>query len=78
MASYARPAIHLIVDAIPVLCANIKRDLLLVSGKEETSVGTDRQFVEDACETQLVPIGKNKIVGAANGIAGAEFRGVPD
>lgn len=67
VASYARPAIHLILNAIPVLCANIKRDLLLASGKEESTVGEDRVFKEDTRETQMVPIGKSKGVGAAMG-----------
>jgi NADH dehydrogenase FAD-containing subunit len=67
VASYARPAVHLILGAIPVLCANIKRDLLLASGKEESSVGKDRVFKEDTRETQMVPIGKSKGVGAAMG-----------
>jgi apoptosis-inducing factor 2 len=66
-ASYARPAIHLILNAIPVLCANIKRDLLLASGKDESSVGGDRVFKEDTRETQVVPIGKRKGVGAVMG-----------
>ena len=66
-ASYARPAIHLILNAIPVLCANIKRDLLLASGREKSSVGEDREFKEDTRETQMVPIGKSKGVGAAMG-----------
>jgi apoptosis-inducing factor 2 len=66
-ASYARPAIHLTLSAIPVLCANIKRDLLLASGKEESSISGDRVFKEDTRETQLVPIGKSKGVGAAMG-----------
>lgn len=66
-ASYARPAVHIILKAIPVLCANIKRDLLLASGKEESSIGEDRVFKEDARETQMVPIGKSKGVGAAMG-----------
>jgi NADH dehydrogenase FAD-containing subunit len=66
-ASYARPAVHLILNAIPVLCANIKRDLLLASGKEESSVSEDRLFKEDTRETQMVPIGKSKGVGAAMG-----------
>ena len=65
-ASYARPAIHLILSAIPVLCANIKRDLLLASEKESIS-GSDRVFTEDIRETQMVPIGKSKGVGAAMG-----------
>jgi apoptosis-inducing factor 2 len=67
VASYARPAVHAILSAIPVLCANIKRDLLLASGKEESSVGEDRVFKEDTRETQMVPIGKSKGVGAAMG-----------
>jgi hypothetical protein len=67
VASYARPAIHTIFTAIPVLCANIKRDLLLSSGKAEISASNDRVFREDTRETQLVPIGKSKGVGAAMG-----------
>lgn len=67
VASYARPAVHLVLDAIPVLCANIKRDLLLASGREESSVGEDRAYKEDRRETQLVPIGKSKGVGAVMG-----------
>ena len=66
-ASYARPAIHLILSAIPVLCANIKRDLLLASGEENRCVGGDRMVKEDTRETQIVPIGKSKGVGAAMG-----------
>jgi NADH dehydrogenase FAD-containing subunit len=67
VASYARPAIHHIHSAIPILCANIKRDLLLASGRDTSSVGEDRVFKEDTRETQLVPIGKNKGVGAVMG-----------
>lgn len=67
VASYARPAVHLILNAIPVLCGNIKHDLLLACGKEEGSVGEDRVYKEDTRETQLVPIGKTKGVGAAMG-----------
>lgn len=65
--SYSRPAIHLILSAVPVLCANIKRDLLLAAGKEKSSVGEDREFKEDTRETQLVVIGKSMGVGAAMG-----------
>jgi hypothetical protein len=64
VASYARPAIHIMTEAIPILGANIKRDLLLASGKEESSIGEDRVFKEDTRETQLVVIGKSKAVGA--------------
>ena len=66
-ASYARPAVHLILDAIPVLCANIKRDLLLDAGKEKSSVSGERLFKVDTRETQLVPIGRSKGVGAVMG-----------
>jgi apoptosis-inducing factor 2 len=72
-ASYARPAVHILFSAIPVLCANIKRDLLLASGKDETSVAEDRVFKEDTRETQLVPIGKSKGVGAAMGYQLSSF-----
>lgn len=66
-ASYARPAVHLILGAIPVLCANIKRDLLLATTEEESALSKDRIFKEDTRETQLVPIGNSKGVGAAMG-----------
>ncbi|CZR60611.1 uncharacterized protein PAC_10507 [Phialocephala subalpina] len=71
--SYARPAVHLIPEAIPVLGANIKRDLLLAAGKEESAIGEDRKFEEDKRETQMVPIGKSKGVGAAMGYALPSF-----
>jgi apoptosis-inducing factor 2 len=64
VASAARPAIHLLVTAIPVLCANIKSDLLLAAGKEKNP---EREYKEDTSETHLVPIGKSKGVGAAMG-----------
>ena len=67
VASYARPAIHLILNAIPVLGANIKRDLLLAAGEGAGFVGDDREFKEDTRETQMVPIGKSKGVGAVMG-----------
>jgi NADH dehydrogenase FAD-containing subunit len=67
VASYARPAVHLILSAIPVICANIKRDLLMASAGEKNSVGEDLIFKEDTRETQLVPIGKSKGVGSAMG-----------
>lgn len=67
VASYARPAIHLIFTAIPVLGANMKRDLLLAAGKEKSSVGEDRIYKEDTREGQMVPIGTKKGVGAVMG-----------
>jgi NADH dehydrogenase FAD-containing subunit len=65
VAFYAQPAIHQILAAIPVVTANIKRDLLAASGKHMD--GKDRVFKEDAREIQLVPIGKSHGVGAAMG-----------
>lgn len=73
VASAARPAVHLILNSIPILCANIKRDLLLASGKEKNSVGQDREHKEDTRETQLVPIGKSRGVGAAMGYSLPSF-----
>ncbi|GAM86202.1 hypothetical protein ANO11243_042140 [Dothideomycetidae sp. 11243] len=60
VASYARPAVHAILEAVPVICANIEKDLQGV-------VGEDRVFKEDKRETQLVPIGKSRGVGALMG-----------
>ncbi|KAL3479582.1 hypothetical protein BJX99DRAFT_66479 [Aspergillus californicus] len=61
----ARPAIHILFEAIPALGANLKRDLLLEAG--ETPAGTDRVFKADETETQLVPIGQSKGVGSGMG-----------
>ncbi|KAI8949007.1 FAD/NAD(P)-binding domain-containing protein [Xylaria longipes] len=66
--SAARPAVHNILSAVPVLCANVKRDLLLAAGESAQVAGEDREFKEDTRETQLVPIGKSKGVGAAMGM----------
>ncbi|KAF2801281.1 FAD/NAD(P)-binding domain-containing protein [Mytilinidion resinicola] len=67
VSSAARPAIHILMEAIPVLCANLKRDLLLDTGKAESEVGAERTFKEDTSETQMVAIGTKKGVGAAMG-----------
>ena len=62
------PGITTIYAAVPVLCANIKRDLLLAAGeKKESSVGPDRKFKEDANLTQVVPIGSAAGVGVTMG-----------
>ncbi|ETN44165.1 uncharacterized protein HMPREF1541_10715 [Cyphellophora europaea CBS 101466] len=68
-ASAARPAVHLIFEEVPVLCTNIKKDLLMAAGAEKMTLGEDRAFGEDMSETQMVPIGKSKGVGAAMGWA---------
>jgi NADH dehydrogenase FAD-containing subunit len=67
VASAARPAIHNILAEIPVLSTNIKRDLLLDAGVDESLVPKEKTFVEDTKETQLVPIGRSRGVGAAGG-----------
>ena len=64
--SYARQAIHVMLEAIPVVSANIKRDLLLAAGNEGAP-SADREFKADERETQMVPVGKSKGVGAAMG-----------
>ncbi|KAK5455258.1 hypothetical protein LTS15_005978 [Exophiala xenobiotica] len=35
-ASFTRPAIHLILNAVPILCTNMEDDLLLAAGKESS------------------------------------------
>ena len=62
--SYARAAIHTITAAVPVLGENVKRDLVLACGGEGVA---DREFAEDERETQLVPVGRARGVGAAMG-----------
>ncbi|KAI0192083.1 hypothetical protein EV127DRAFT_54870 [Xylaria flabelliformis] len=71
--SAARPAVHNIFSAVPVLGANIRRDLLLAAGQSAQAAGADREFKEDTRETQLVPIGKSKGVGAAMGMKFPSF-----
>lgn len=67
--SYARPAVHNILSAVPILCASMKQDLLFEgSHQKDLSVGAGRVFEEDTRETQLVPIGTTKGVGAAMGV----------
>lgn len=66
--SYARPAVHNILSAVPVLCASLKHDLFFEGNhQEDLSAGGGRVFEEDTRETQLVPIGTAKGVGAAMG-----------
>ncbi|KAL8785017.1 MAG: hypothetical protein Q9213_003610 [Squamulea squamosa] len=71
VANYSRPAIHHIFEAVPVLCTNLKRDLLHASDTRKLSSlaygNGDRMFKEDMRESQIVPIGKGKGVGAAVG-----------
>jgi apoptosis-inducing factor 2 len=72
--SAARPSIYLITTMVPLLGANIKRDLLLAAGsKAAAQAGEDRLFKEDMRMTQLVPIGKSKGVGAIMGMKVPSF-----
>ena len=77
-ANYARAAIHLLMEAVPVLAANIKKDLLEAEGgegngkdgkgdKKDGKAREDRIYKADNRETHLVPLGKSKGVGAAMG-----------
>ncbi len=78
--SAARPAVHNVLAAVPVLCASLGRDLLLLAAeqgkkkkKEERDMGPVRLFQEDVRSTQLVPMGRSKGVGAAMGFALPSF-----
>ncbi|KAH7078635.1 hypothetical protein BKA63DRAFT_248491 [Paraphoma chrysanthemicola] len=70
-----RPAIHNIIAAVPILCNNIHHDLLTSSTPspfQSTNLSSkafpaEKHFLEDTRETQLVPIGTKKGVGAAMG-----------
>jgi len=66
--SYTRGGVMDIFDAIPALMTNIKRDLLAAhSNPNAKPTGPDRKFKANVGETQLVPVGQNKGVGAFNG-----------
>lgn len=63
-----RPAIHNIIAAVPILCNNIHHDLLERSNRSANiPIPSVKLFEEDVRETQLVPIGTKKGVGAAMG-----------
>ncbi|KAL2810547.1 hypothetical protein BJX63DRAFT_315120 [Aspergillus granulosus] len=63
--NYARPAVPILLDAIPVLATNLGRDLLIAAG--QTPPGDDRLLAADEGETQFVPIGRGQGVGAFKG-----------
>lgn len=67
-ASYTRGGILDLMESIPVLMTNVKRDLL-AAHKDPTAkpTGSDRIFKSSTAETQLVPVGQSKGVGAFNG-----------
>ncbi|KAI1338879.1 FAD/NAD(P)-binding domain-containing protein [Xylariaceae sp. FL0016] len=70
-ADYAKPAVHSVLAAVPVLSSNLRRDLLLPNDYEGTCAAIpaeeDRIFKEDMRETQMVPVGRSKGVGAVFG-----------
>jgi apoptosis-inducing factor 2 len=70
VSTYARPAVHNLLSAVPVLGANIKKDILAAadsSGEYSAEEKKDRVYNEDKREAQLVPIGRKNGVGAVMG-----------
>lgn len=66
-ATYARPTAHSMFDAIPVMCSNIKRELLVAAGREQEADKENRTFKEDTRETHFVPIVAQRGVGVFMG-----------
>lgn len=65
--SYTRGGVVDQYDAIPAMMTNLRTDLIAhISGE---APGADRHYVPNLKEQQLVPIGTQKGVGAANGMA---------
>lgn len=60
-----RPAVHNVLAAVPIISNNMAKDLHAAAGVGV--VNEDKLFIEDMRETQLVPIGRKKGVGAAMG-----------
>ncbi|KAF9691644.1 hypothetical protein EKO04_010472 [Ascochyta lentis] len=69
VASYSRNSMLDIVNSLPVLLVNLKRDLLSYNAMlpDETPKGKDRLYVRDDKEMQVVPIGSGGGVGAVMG-----------
>lgn len=74
--SYTRGGILDIFDAVPVCMTNMKRDLVhystlgesdAVDAEKAVPTGMDRPYKPNLKETQLVPIGRSKGVGAVFG-----------
>lgn len=66
--SYTRGGIMDIYDAVPVVMTNVKRDLLAAhKDLNAKPTGGDRKYKKNTSETQLVPCGLSKGVGAFNG-----------
>lgn len=58
---------HTILSQVPILGKNIKRDFLLDSTAADEADREDARFEEDQRESQLVPIGTKRGVGAMMG-----------
>ena len=57
-----------ILEGVPVMETNLKRDLLAAHVNPDAKpTGKDREFVKNEKETQLVPVGRSKGVGAIFG-----------
>lgn len=68
LGSYTRGGILDIYEAIPVVLTNIKRDLLAAhKDPSAKATGADRKYKKNTAETQVVPVGQSKGVGAFNG-----------
>lgn len=66
--SFSRGGILEIMDETPVLGTNIKRDLLAAHKDGNAKpTGADRIYTPNLTETQVVPVGQSKGVGAAFG-----------
>lgn len=66
--TYSRDNILDIIDSLPVAVTNLKRDLLAAhSDPDAKPEGPDRQYVRNEKETQAVPVGRSKGVGAVFG-----------
>lgn len=66
--TYSRDNILDILDSTPVVVTNLKRDLLAAhSNPDAKPEGPDRQYVANQKETQIVPVGRSKGVGAIFG-----------
>jgi len=66
VASYGRGGVLDMYEAVPVLGTNLRRDLL-ASDAGQKPTGGDRSHSPITKESQLVPVGRSKGVGAFNG-----------
>ncbi|KAJ9623145.1 hypothetical protein H2203_006081 [Taxawa tesnikishii (nom. ined.)] len=68
VSSATRGGIMDMYEAMPVLMTNLKRDLLAAAKDPNGKpTGPDRTFKASTAESQLVPVGRSKGVGAFNG-----------